>query len=86
MGPKKLAAAERLDLASGKWDVMVPMPTARDGCAAAAIADVIYVFGGRGVGQTLPSVERFDPRTGRWEQLPAMPQARCGCAAASAER
>lgn len=85
-GTKKLATAERLDLALGKWEVVAPMPTARDGCAAASIADVIYVFGGRGVGQTLPAVERYDPRTGRWEQLPAMPQARCGCAAASAER
>jgi N-acetylneuraminic acid mutarotase len=86
MEQKKLATAERLDLALGKWEVVAPMPTARDGCAAASIADVIYVFGGRGVGQTLPAVERYDPRTGRWEQLPAMPQARCGCAAASAER
>lgn len=82
----KLSVMERFDPARGFWETVAPMFTPRDGLAAAAASDQLYVFGGRGVGQTLPTVERYSPHTGQWEALPGMPKARCGCAAAAAAR
>ena len=58
------------------------MTTARQGLAAVAFGNCVYVMGGFSlVGDTLSSVERFDPSTGVWEQVADMPTARSFCAA-----
>jgi hypothetical protein len=38
--------AERFDPATGRWEALPPMPTARHGLGAASVADAIYVLSG----------------------------------------
>ena len=38
--------AERFDPATGRWEALRPMPTARHGLGAAAVGDAIYVLSG----------------------------------------
>jgi hypothetical protein len=38
--------AERFDPATGRWEVLPPMPTARHGLGAASLGDAIYVLSG----------------------------------------
>lgn len=80
-----LADAERFDPASGCWDVLPPMPTARRDCAAAACAGLVYVMGGESDDGVLATVDVFEPAAGRWAAGPAMLAARSGGAAAAAE-
>jgi len=78
-----LATAECFSVGSGKWRPLPPMPTARYGCASAALDGLLYVVGGHDGKKVLPVAERFHPATSRWECLPPMPTARSRCAAAS---
>mmetsp|Transcript_23843 Transcript_23843/g.43380 ORF Transcript_23843/g.43380 Transcript_23843/m.43380 type:complete len:461 (-) Transcript_23843:48-1430(-) len=79
----QLETAECFDPFKGVWQVLPPMPTARAGCAAAAIGGLIYVFCGRIGEHVRPTNERFDTNCGRWERLPDVPTARSGCSAAA---
>lgn len=82
---QSLATAERFCPATGIWETLPPMPTARYGCAAAAVNGVLYVFGGeRGAGQSRATVERLDPSVPRWDTLTPMPTARSWCACVAA--
>jgi N-acetylneuraminic acid mutarotase len=70
-----------------RWEVLparVPQP--RYLAAAAAIAQRIYLIGGRstGVGD-LARVDVFEPRTGTWSRAPDLPAARAGLAVAVIE-
>jgi len=80
----QLDTAERYSPLRGEWEQLPPMPTARAGCAAAAVGGLLYVVGGRVGEKVRNNAERFDPATCRWEALPVMPSARSGCAAAHA--
>ena len=53
---------------AGKWEDGVPMNTAREGAASAAMGDYIYVLGGKTLNNNiLNTVERFNINTGIWE-------------------
>mmetsp|Transcript_534 Transcript_534/g.1568 ORF Transcript_534/g.1568 Transcript_534/m.1568 type:complete len:475 (-) Transcript_534:352-1776(-) len=80
-----LAAAERLDPETGRWEALPDMPTPRHGCASAAVIGILYVFGGANdSGLPLATAERYDPMVGCWERLPPLPTARHGSACAVA--
>ena len=76
-GRTATAAHLRYDPDAGAWVPMPPMPTARQGLAAVALRDQLYVLGGlSGDGAMLATVERFCPAAGAWAILPDMPTAR----------
>lgn len=75
---------ERFSPASGQWEELPPMPTARHGCAAATVEGKIYVVGGEGDKGTLDTVEMFNPVLGTWRSLPPMLNPRSACAAVAA--
>lgn len=79
----QLETAECFDPFKGVWEVLPHMPTARAGCAAAAVGGLIYVFCGRIVEQVRSTTERFDSVCQRWERLPDVPTPRSGCSAAA---
>src|SRR2546422_10817860 len=48
--------------ASGSWTTKAPMPTAREGLAAAAVNGVLYAIGGSAIGGTdFNTNEAFNP-------------------------
>ncbi|HPU86647.1 MAG TPA: kelch repeat-containing protein [Candidatus Latescibacteria bacterium] len=61
---------------AGTWASGAPLPSARQGAAAAVIGGKIYVVGGYDCSKPLSNVEIYDPATNRWESGPAMAQAR----------
>lgn len=73
-----LRSCERLG--QGRWDSLPEMSEQRSGAAAAAIANVAYVCGGRDGAHALNSVERFDPSRTCWETLPPMAERRIAAA------
>ena len=85
-----LTAVEMYDPATDSWSTLTAMPTPREHLAAAAIAPLIYVVGGRSLGdQGLTNnnvLEAYSPAEDRWISLRAMPTARGGLAAAVLER
>lgn len=85
-GEHAVCAVERLDTSSLKWELLPPMPRARDACTAAADLKqcVVFLLGGRDANEPfLPTAERFRTESFQWEALPSMPTARLGCAAAT---
>lgn len=79
---KQLSTAECFNAFAGQWETLEDMPTARAGCAGAALAGMVYVFGGRIAENVRATAERLDVALGRWERLPGLPTGRSGCAAA----
>jgi len=75
-----LPIVERLDLKSGAWESVAPMPSARRWCGVATMGGALYVVGGEVNGKTLAACERFSPVTESWDELPAMQTARSHCA------
>ena len=68
------------------WTVLPPMPTGRNGLAAAVVGNAIYAIGGRTSGAPcsggeLATVERFDIGAGVWSTVASLPSARSGLAA-----
>jgi hypothetical protein len=80
-----LRDAWRFDPDEDRWDPLPPLPSPREGLAAAAIGGVIYAVGGElGSASTAQAtLEAFDVLTLRWERLPPMPTPRGGLAAAA---
>lgn len=59
------------------WTVKAPMPTARYGCRAAAVDDVIYVMGGVPSGGGVTGAnEMYDTTTNTWTSKAPMPTPR----------
>lgn len=81
-GPHSPAEAERLDVASGRWEPVPRMPTPRCAAAAVCLGGRIYVVGGFCGREHLNSMDRFDPRSRRWEHMPEMSERRGYVAAA----
>mmetsp|Transcript_54218 Transcript_54218/g.100196 ORF Transcript_54218/g.100196 Transcript_54218/m.100196 type:complete len:433 (-) Transcript_54218:23-1321(-) len=81
-----LPTVERLDLRTGAWESVPPMPSARRWCGVAAIGGALYVVGGEANGKTLADSERFCPVTELWDELPPMPTARSHCAVTAHRR
>jgi hypothetical protein len=55
---------EIYDPARDEWIAGPPLPSARGSCAAATVADNIYVVGGNNDSGTLATVERLDASLG----------------------
>jgi len=80
-------SVDEFDPSSGAWGSKAPMLTARAGCAAAVIADRIYVAGGEGnrsaQSGVFPQNEAYDPAKNRWEALQPMLTPRHGTGGAA---
>jgi hypothetical protein len=86
------AAANALwsyDPTTDMWNAgLAPMPTARQGLAAAVVGNAIYAIGGREVGGPngpgkLDAVERYDIDTDTWTSVAPLPAPRSDMAAAT---
>ena len=75
-------STEAYDPATDTWVEKAPMPTSRDGLAAAAFQGKIYCFGGRNVSKDYSIStnvnEAYDTETDSWEIKTPMPTARSG--------
>lgn len=69
---------EVLDVESGQWDALTPMPTKRSGIVVLEHEGMIYVFGGESTATTFDDVQAYDPKTDRWQSFTPMPTARHG--------
>lgn len=67
---------------TNRWEMLAPMPTARNHLAAVGIDGIYYAVGGR-AGGLLDQLESYNPGTGDWATLRPMPTARGGIAAAT---
>jgi hypothetical protein len=65
-----------------RWSPKAPLPSARNGAAAVAVNNKIYVIGGGGAGY-LATVEEYDPASNTWSPKAPMPTGRAGLAAAA---
>merc|ERR1712060_964171 len=70
-GQQPLDMAECFDPTLGRWEIVPPMLTARQRCAAAGLDGRLYVLGGEN-NRPLAVVERFDPGLRCWEAFPSM--------------
>jgi N-acetylneuraminic acid mutarotase len=66
-----------------RWRREPPIPDARGGTAAAAVAGTIVSVGGEAPSGTLAAVYAFDTRTRRWQRLADLPTSRHGLGAVS---
>ena len=75
-------STEAYSPATDTWTQKTPMPTPRDGLAAAAFQGKIYCFGGRNVSKDYSIStnvnEVYDTETDSWETRTPMPTARSG--------
>ena len=74
------------DIAAKVWaSGLAPMPTARGGCASAAVGKRIFTFGGEGdpnlISGVWPQTEAYDVSTNTWEKYTDMDVPRHGSAA-----
>jgi DNA-binding CsgD family transcriptional regulator len=75
---------EALDLTSGEWRALPPLPQPLAGHAVVAANNKLYVIGGRSLTGASGAVYAFDPAANRWSALPALPTPRSQLAAAVA--
>ncbi|MFQ6041883.1 MAG: kelch repeat-containing protein [Candidatus Poribacteria bacterium] len=74
---------------TGFWTTLSPMPTAREGVAAAVVGGEVYAIGGYeydnlGTFRTiLATVEKYKPTADNWQSIKPMPSARAYLAAAT---
>ncbi len=80
---KNTFAFERFDPATGTWQTMPNMPTARGGVAAAFIDGRIVAAGGEEPTRVLATVEAYDIDTGTWSTLAPLGVPRHGMAMAA---
>jgi N-acetylneuraminic acid mutarotase len=71
---------EALTPGSRTWTAVPPVPEARGGTGAAAVAGRLVSAGGEAPSGTSATVFAFDPGTRRWERLPDLPTPRHGLA------
>lgn len=83
-------AVERYDIATGRWDLVAPMPVSINHTAAAVHDGKLYLVGGymgdpatfmRGDGLAVAIFLEYDPATDRWRELPPPPTKRGAVAA-----
>ncbi|XP_077292901.1 kelch-like protein 15 [Arctopsyche grandis] len=70
---------ESIDLKTGKKINLPSLQIGRVGSVAAAIGNVIYVFGGNDGSTTVNSAEKWDPVTRKWSFTTPMITGRRGC-------
>ncbi len=73
-----LTTNEAYDPATNTWTTKAPMPTARDGLAAAVVNNKVYVIRGIKWVHNLSINEEYDPATNTWTTKAPMPTARDG--------
>lgn len=61
-----LDLVEIYDPSTNQWQTMAPMLHERQGAAACASHQCIYVFGGMGAYDYVSSFERYDPNENSW--------------------
>lgn len=64
----------------GSWHAVAPLPEARGGTGAAAVAGRLVSVGGEAPAGTIASVYAFRSASNRWERLPDLPTPRHGLA------
>ncbi|HEX2047974.1 MAG TPA: kelch repeat-containing protein [Acidimicrobiales bacterium] len=74
------AALERFDAATGTWERLPAMPTARGGQGAALAGGRLVVAGGEDPSGVYGEVEAYDVAGQQWTALPALPTPRHGLA------
>jgi N-acetylneuraminic acid mutarotase len=81
------ADVARYDVAGSTWEVVAPMPTAREHLAVGAAVGRIAAIGGRNGGNEDPALlsatEVYDPATERWTTGSELPVPRAGFGVAS---
>src|SRR2546426_2146049 len=70
------ARSFRLDVSTGRWSEIAPMPSPRAAGAAVAINTKIYIVGGADGSRLLPPTYESDVTTGGWRTLSAIPTPR----------
>lgn len=73
---------EALDLITGEWKVLPPLPRPLAGHAVVAFGDRLYVIGGRALGGLNSATFAFDVNSGQWTSLAPLPTPRSQLAAA----
>jgi hypothetical protein len=66
-------ARQPMPTAYSRWKEHAALPTARQGLAAVAYEEMVYVIGGEAKQGVVGLVDRFDPATNRWESLSPKP-------------
>jgi N-acetylneuraminic acid mutarotase len=67
-------------LSSGSWRAVAPLPEARGGTGAAAVAGRLVSVGGEAPSGTIATVYAYTPASNRWQKLPDLPTPRHGLA------
>jgi N-acetylneuraminic acid mutarotase len=70
----------RVEVLSGSWRPVTPLPEARGGTGAAAVAGRLVSVGGEAPSGTIASVYAYTPSSKRWQRLPDLPTPRHGLA------
>jgi non-specific serine/threonine protein kinase len=70
----------RVEAFAGTWRAVTPLPEARGGTGAAAVAGRIVSVGGEAPSGTIASVYAYSPASKRWQRLPDLPTPRHGLA------
>ena len=83
-----LAANQRYNACTGRWEAMAPMPTPRGNISAAALDGKIYVPGGYDANapsgqRQLDVLEIYDPASDSWSGGAALPEPLSGVAVAA---
>ena len=77
----------RYDPVEARWDLLEPMPTAREHVGVGVAAGMVIAVGGRDGGhettEMLEATERYDPASGTWSVGTPMPTRRAGLGVAS---
>lgn len=77
---KNVAALERYDPASNRWQQLPAMPTARGGLGADIVEGRLVAVGGEHPTGVFENVEAYDIASATWSQLPSLGKPRHGMA------
>lgn len=70
----------RVEVLDGTWRAVTPLPEARGGTGATAVAGRLVSVGGEAPSGTIASVYAYMPASKRWDRLPDLPTPRHGLA------
>jgi N-acetylneuraminic acid mutarotase len=80
---KNVAALERYDVATNRWQQLPAMPSARGGLGAAVVDGRLVAVGGEHPTGVFGNVEAFDIGSSTWSELPSLGKPRHGLAVAA---
>ncbi len=77
---------EKYDLATDSWSKLTPLPTPLSEINSVVIGGLIYIPGGKTLGDKLSqTLQVYDPRHDQWDELAPLPMPLCGYALAAYE-